>query len=56
MIVTVRSKVQQSLSAGASVEQVVAQHPAAGFDAQWGHGRVTSDDFVRSIYNSLSGR
>ena len=56
MIFTVRSKVQQSLSAGASVEQVVAQHPAAAFDAQWGHGRVTSDDFVRSIYNSLSGR
>jgi alpha-L-fucosidase 2 len=53
MIVTVRDRVKARLDAGKTEQQILAEHPAADFDARWGHGRVTSDAFVHMLYNSL---
>lgn len=56
MIVTVRDRVQQKIAAGETETQVVADHPTSDFDAQWGHGRVTPDNFVREVYSSMKSR
>lgn len=53
MIVTVRERVQQSIGKGETESQIIAEHPAAEFDARWGHGRVSSDAFVSEIYSTL---
>jgi cyclase len=53
MIVTVRTRVQGSVDAKKTESEVVAEHPTSDFDAQWGHGRVTPDEFVRQVYASL---
>ncbi len=54
MIVTVRGRVQQMIHAGKTESQVVAAHPTSEFDAQWGHGRVPPEIFVREVYAALS--
>lgn len=53
MITAVRDRVQHMIAAGKSEDQIVAAHPTAEFDARWGHGRVSSDDFVREVYAAL---
>jgi len=53
MIVTARTRVQQMVSAGRSEDDVQAQHPASEFDARWGHGRVTSAEFVSELYSAV---
>ena len=53
MIVTVRDRIRAMIDAGQTESQVLAQHPTAEFDAQWGHGRVTPDAFVQALYISL---
>jgi cyclase len=53
MIVTVRDRVQRMISQGHTESQIVAAHPTHDFDEQWGHGRVTSDAFVREVYAAL---
>jgi hypothetical protein len=45
MIVSVRDTVQASIKQGRSENQIVAAHPSAKFDAQWGNGRVTPEAF-----------
>jgi len=52
-IVTVRDRVQHSIDAGHSENEVIAEHPSAEFDARWGRGRVPPDAFVREIYRAL---
>lgn len=53
MIVTVRTRVQRLVEAKKTESEVVAEHPASDFDAHWGLGRVTPDEFVREVYASL---
>jgi hypothetical protein len=53
MIVSVRDRVQKLIQSGQTEEQIVAAHPTSDFDARWGHGRVSSDEFVREIYRGL---
>ena len=53
MITTVRERVQKMIAAGKSEDQIVAAHPTADFDARYGHGRVSPDDFIREIYAAL---
>ena len=53
MIVTVRDRIQHMIQAGKTEQQAIAEHPSAEFDAQWGHGRVSPDAFVREIYAAL---
>ena len=56
MIVTVRDRVQHMIQAGQIEDQVVAAHPASDFDARWGHGRVSPDEFVREIYRNVRAK
>lgn len=53
MVVSVRDRVQGLVNQGRSESEVVAAHPTASFDSQWGHGRVSPDAFVREIYSAL---
>lgn len=53
MIVSVRDRVQDLINQGRTEPGVVAAHPTAPFDSQWGHGRVSPDAFVREIYTAL---
>ena len=55
MIVTVRDRIQTMVKEGRSENEVIAQRPTSEFDAQWGHGRVQPDEFVREIYRALKG-
>lgn len=54
MIGRVRDRVQKLHDAGRSEQQIIASHPTREFDAQWGHGSVTADDFVREVYQSVT--
>jgi cyclase len=56
MIVTVRDRVQGMISSGSSEAEVVAGHPTADFDAQWGNGRVRPEEFVKEVYAALKGQ
>lgn len=53
MIKSVRQRVTRLVDEGRTEDQVVADHPTADFDGQWGHGRVTPDAFVREIYEAV---
>jgi len=54
MVKAVRKRVQQSIDAGKTESQVIAEHPTAEFDAKWGHGRVPPDAFVQEVYKDLT--
>lgn len=54
MVKAVRKRVEQSIDAGKTESQVIADHPTAEFDAKWGHGRVPPDAFVQEIYKELT--
>jgi cyclase len=56
MILTVQDRIRPMIAAGQTERQIVAAHPTAEFDAQWGHGRVTPDAFVREVYAALAAR
>lgn len=56
MIVSVRDRVQRMIQAGQTEDQVVAAHPSSDFDAHWGHGRVTPDQFVREVYRDTRAK
>lgn len=53
MIVSVRDRVQDLINQGRTESEVVAAHPTASFDSQWGHGRVSPDAFVHEVYSAL---
>jgi hypothetical protein len=53
MIEAVRDRVQRMINDGRTESEVVAVHPTSDFDAAFGHGRVSPDDFVREIYAAL---
>lgn len=54
MLVTVRDRVQALEQAGESIQRVLAAKPSAEFDAKWGHGPVTPDEFVAIVYESIT--
>jgi len=56
MVVAVRKRVQQSIDAGKTESQIVAEHPTSEFDARWGHGRVSPDAFAQEVYKDLTGK
>jgi cyclase len=53
MIVVVRDRVRQLIDLGKTETEVVAARPSEEFDAKWGHGRVSPDEFVRKLYAAL---
>jgi len=56
MIVTVRDRVRGMIFSGSSEADVVAGRPTSDFDAQWGHGRVRPEEFVKEVYAALKGQ
>jgi hypothetical protein len=53
MLVTVRDRVDQMVRAGQTVDEIVASRPTAEFDARWGHGPVSPEQFVRSLHRAV---
>jgi glyoxylase-like metal-dependent hydrolase (beta-lactamase superfamily II) len=53
MLVTVHERIQKLKSAGKTIEEAVAAKPLADLDAAWGHGLLSSDQFVQVAYLSL---
>jgi cyclase len=56
MIVTVRDRVRRMIEAGRTESEIPSEHPTSDFDAQWGHGRVRSDEFVHEVYSAVKGQ
>jgi cyclase len=56
MLVGVRAAVMKHVSAGWSLERVVAAKPTAKFDATWGKGFLQPDKFVEIVYKDLARR
>ncbi len=52
MLIAVRDTVRALAKAGLPEDPVVAAHPTAAFDARWGRGRITPEQFVRMVYRS----
>lgn len=53
MLVAVRDTIQALSKGGKSLEEIVATRPTEAFDAKWGHGPVTPEQFVRATFASL---
>jgi hypothetical protein len=53
MVTAVCERVSTMKRAGRSVAQVIAARPTARYDARWGRGVVTAENFVRDVYRAL---
>ncbi len=53
MLVAVRGKVAALKAQGKSVDQVVAAHPTAAFDAKWGKSVIGGALFTRLVYRGV---
>ena len=56
MLVAVRDNVKQLIAAGKTLAQVLAAKPTAAFDAKWGNGFMKADDFVTTVFESLTAK
>jgi glyoxylase-like metal-dependent hydrolase (beta-lactamase superfamily II) len=54
MLKGVRDAVKRGIVDGRTVDQVVASKPSAAYDATWGGGFLSPEDFVRIVYASLA--
>ena len=52
MLTAVRDTVRELAKSGASEDSVVAARPTAAWDARWGRGLITPEQFVRMVYRS----
>jgi cyclase len=55
MLVQVRQRVKDLITAGKTMDEVVTAAPTKDFDAKWGSGYVNSEVFTKMIFSSLSG-
>ncbi|NRA06827.1 MAG: MBL fold metallo-hydrolase [Myxococcales bacterium] len=55
MLVTVRGRVTAALREGTSLAALSASQALQDLDGRWGRNMVSSKDFLRSVYASLSG-
>lgn len=55
MIITVRDRVAKAISAGQTVEQIVAAKPTADLDAKVGNAMASADRFVQQLYAEFRG-
>jgi cyclase len=53
MLATIRDNVAKLKSAGKTLAETQAAKPTADFDETWGKGRLTGNDFVALVYNTL---
>jgi glyoxylase-like metal-dependent hydrolase (beta-lactamase superfamily II) len=56
MLKDVTGSVEAGIKAGKTVEQLTQAKPTAKYDAVWGHGFLSGDDFVQELYRGLSKR
>jgi cyclase len=56
MLVGVRAAIASLVAAGRTLEQAVAAHPTAQWDAQWGQGFLKPDEFVSIVYGDIAAR
>ena len=54
MLVQVRQRIQDLISAGKTMDEAVAAAPTKDFDANWGSGYVPADVFTRMVFSSLN--
>lgn len=54
MLQAVRERVAALIAEGRSIEEAVAAKPTASYDARWGSGPITPDEFTRLVYRSLA--
>jgi len=54
MMVEVRSRISEHVTAGKSLEQVLAAKPTQDLDAQWGTGFIKGNQITEFVYRSLS--
>ncbi len=54
MLSTICDRISAAIAAGKSVDEVSAMKPSADFDAKWGNGFLTPDQFVRIVYSGLA--
>jgi glyoxylase-like metal-dependent hydrolase (beta-lactamase superfamily II) len=54
MLLTVRERLQSLFDQGMSEDEVVAAAPTAEYDADWGGGFMTGENFTRFAYRTLS--
>jgi cyclase len=53
MLRTVRERVVALVKSGKSAQEAIAAKPTAEFDAKWGHGPVSPDQFVAMAYEAV---
>ena len=53
MLIEVRQRIQSLITAGKTMDQVVAASPIKDFDARWGSGYVPGDVFTEMVFTSL---
>ena len=56
MLVQVRQRIKALITAGKTMDEVVAAAPTKDFDAKWGSGYVTPDVFTKIVFSSLMKR
>jgi glyoxylase-like metal-dependent hydrolase (beta-lactamase superfamily II) len=56
MLVAVGRRVRELVDQGASVEEVLAARPTAGYDERYGEAGEGAEDFVRVLYADLAAR
>jgi len=56
MLISVRDRIRNLIAEGADRDAVVAGKPSAAFDAEFGGGFLSPDDFVAIAYESLKPR
>ena len=54
MLHAVRDRVKALTTAGKSLADILAAKPTAEFDAKWGHGPVTTEQFVTMVHDAVS--
>ena len=54
VVVAARDAVQRHIAMNHGVDAIVAAKPTAQWDDKWGKGFIGPDDFVRTIYESLT--
>ena len=54
MLTGIRDAIRPQIEAGKSLEEVIASKPTQAFDAKWGAGLFTPDQFTELVYTDLS--
>jgi glyoxylase-like metal-dependent hydrolase (beta-lactamase superfamily II) len=56
MLVATGRRVRELIGEGRNLDEVLAAHPTAAYDAAYGHGSMTVERFVGILYEDLAGR